>query len=128
MSSSTNVKDTSLNWDVFIAPGIPIRTNTPAPNTKETFWHPISSTLIYGKRDAVLVDTFITVKQSDDLLTDFDRLAESAKTARELYDQMLKLYPDWLDPHVLWLGARAAKDEGTVLDSVRFGSSSNTGS
>jgi hypothetical protein len=22
---------------------------------------------------------------------------------------MLKLYPDWLDPHVLWLGARAAK-------------------
>ena len=33
----------------------------------------------------------------------FDRLAESTETARELYDQMLKLYPDWLDPHVLWL-------------------------
>src|ERR1700719_3987 len=27
-------------------------------------WSPISSTLIYGKRDAVLVDTFITVEQA----------------------------------------------------------------
>jgi hypothetical protein len=39
------------------------------------------------------------------------QIAESSKNARELYDQMLKLYPDWLDPHVLWLGARAAKGE-----------------
>jgi glyoxylase-like metal-dependent hydrolase (beta-lactamase superfamily II) len=306
MLPSTNSKVTSLNWDVFIAPGIPIRTSTPAPNIKETFWHPISSTLIYGEHDAVLVDTFLTVGQSNDLVNwvaasgknlttiyithghgdhclgigalldrfanakavatpgtvrvmrealsdrmtlwngwlpgqipnhpviaeelegnaidlegnelrvvelghsdtldttclyipsiglavvgdaafngthpwlagcptpqkrkewmsalnkieslnpraviaghkqpgkdddpriieetrqyirDFDKLAESAKTARELYDQMLKLYPDWLDPHVLWLGARAAKGEGTVFDSVRFASSSNhTGS
>jgi len=300
MSSSTNGKDILLNWDVFMTPGITIRTNTPAPNTKETFWHPLSSTLIYGKRDAVLVDTFLTVKQSDDLvkwvaasgknlttiyithghgdhclgigallhrfanakavatpgtvrvmreafsdrmilwngwlpgqvpkdpviaeelegntidlednelravelghsdtqdstclyvpsiglavagdavfngthpwlascpttqkrnewisaldkieslnpraviaghkrpgrdddpriieetrqyIRNFDKIAESSKTSRELYDQMLKLYPDWLDPHVLWLGARAAKGEGTVFDSVRFGNS-----
>ena len=300
MSSSTNSKDILLNWDVFMTPGITIRTNTPAPNTKETFWHPLSSTLIYGKRDAVLVDTFLTVKQSDDLvkwvaasgknlttiyithghgdhclgigalldrfanakafatsgtvrvmreafsdrmilwngwlagqvpndpviaeelkrnaielegnelrvvelghsdtqdstclyvpsiglavagdavfngthpwlascpttqkrnewisaldkieslnpraviaghkrpgrdddpriieetrqyILNFDKIAESSKTSRELYDQMLKLYPDWLDPHVLWLGARAAKGEGTVFDSVRFGNS-----
>src|SRR5215813_5741592 len=68
MSSSTNGKDILLNWDVFMTPRITIRTNTPAPNTKETFWHPLSSTLIYGKRDAVLVDTFLTVKQSDDLV------------------------------------------------------------
>src|SRR5215471_21449179 len=68
MSSSTNGIDILLNWDVFTTPGITIRTNTPAPNTKETFWHLLSSTLIYGKRDAVLVDTFLTVKQSDDLV------------------------------------------------------------
>jgi glyoxylase-like metal-dependent hydrolase (beta-lactamase superfamily II) len=54
--------------DVFITPGIPVVTSTPAPNTKETFWHPISTTLIYGKRDAVLIDTFITIKQSNDLV------------------------------------------------------------
>jgi len=42
-------------------------------------------------------------------IDDFDKLAESTETARDLNDQVLKLYPDWLDPHVLWLGARAAK-------------------
>jgi glyoxylase-like metal-dependent hydrolase (beta-lactamase superfamily II) len=64
---TTNGKDTSLTWDVFITLSIPIRTNTP-PNTKETLWYTLSSTLIYGKRDAVLVDTFLTVKQSHDLV------------------------------------------------------------
>jgi hypothetical protein len=68
MSSSTKGKDISLNWDVLMTPGITIRTNTPAPNTKETFWHPLSSTLIYGMRDAVLVDTFLAAKQSNDLV------------------------------------------------------------
>ena len=82
MSSSTNGKDISLNWDVFITPGITIRTNTPAPNTKETFWHPLSSTLIYGKRDAVLVDTFLTVKQSDDLVK---WVAASGKNLTTIY-------------------------------------------
>jgi hypothetical protein len=64
MLSSTNGKDTSLNWDVFITPGIPVVTSTPAPNTKETFWNPTSSTLIYGKRDAVLVDVPTTWQQA----------------------------------------------------------------
>jgi glyoxylase-like metal-dependent hydrolase (beta-lactamase superfamily II) len=64
MSSSTNGKDTLLNWDVFITPGIPIATSTPAPNTKETFWNPTSSTLIYGNRDAVLVDVPTTWQQA----------------------------------------------------------------
>ena len=31
-------------------------------------WSPISSTLISGKRDSVLVDTFITVEQADILV------------------------------------------------------------
>src|SRR5215467_12260414 len=82
MSSSTNGKDILLNWDVFMTPGITIRTNTPAPNTKETFWHPLSSTLIYGKRDAVLVDTFLTVKQSDDLVK---WVAASGKNLTSIY-------------------------------------------
>ena len=61
------------------------------------------------------------IEETRQYIGDFDKLAESAKTAREIYDQMLRIYPDWLDPHVLWLGARAAKGEGTVFDSVRFG-------
>ena len=82
-----------LNWEVFVTPGIPIRTNTPAPNTKETFWHPISSTLIYGKRDAVLVDTFVTVEQSDDLVK---------WVAVERQEPDNNLYNSWTRRPLLW--------------------------
>jgi hypothetical protein len=30
-------------------------------------------------------------------------------TARELYDQMLKLYPDWGNPGALWTSVQAVK-------------------
>jgi hypothetical protein len=30
-------------------------------------------------------------------------------TARELYDHMLKLYPDWINPGALWTSVRAVK-------------------
>src|SRR5215813_11031279 len=63
-TNEANRKDTSLKWDVFITPGIPVVTSTPAPNTKETFWNPTSSTLIYGKRDSVLVDVPTTWQQA----------------------------------------------------------------
>src|SRR6202035_1833759 len=49
-----------LSWDVFLAPGIPAVTSDVPPGEKERTWPPISSTLIYGERDAVLVDTPIT--------------------------------------------------------------------
>jgi glyoxylase-like metal-dependent hydrolase (beta-lactamase superfamily II) len=56
-----------LNWDVLVTPGIPVVTNDLPPDMKQRQWSPISSTLIYGKMDAVLVDTFLTVEQSDNL-------------------------------------------------------------
>jgi glyoxylase-like metal-dependent hydrolase (beta-lactamase superfamily II) len=46
-----------------VTPGIPTITSDLPPGTKQQMWSPISSTLIYGRRDAVLVDTFITVEQ-----------------------------------------------------------------
>lgn len=42
-------------------------------------------------------------------LRDFDRLNQETATARELYDAMLKLYPDRANPGSLWSGANAAK-------------------
>jgi glyoxylase-like metal-dependent hydrolase (beta-lactamase superfamily II) len=45
-------------------------------------WSPISSTLIYGKRDAVLVDAFITVEQADALV---DWVAVSGKNLTTIY-------------------------------------------
>ena len=45
-------------------------------------WSPISPTLIFGKRDAVLVDTFITVEQADILV---DWVAASGKNLTTIY-------------------------------------------
>ena len=64
-----DVKSKSLvNWEVFVTPGIPVATSDVPPGQKQRTYSPISSTLIYGKHDAVLVDAFLTVKQSDDLV------------------------------------------------------------
>ena len=57
-----------LNWDVFVTPGIPTVTSDLPPGTKQQMWSPIASTLIYGKRDAILVDAPITVEQADALV------------------------------------------------------------
>ena len=56
-----------LRWDVFITPGIPIRTADRPADVAETFFQAMASTLIYGEKDAVLVDTFMTAKQASDL-------------------------------------------------------------
>src|ERR1700681_112256 len=53
-----------LTWDVFLAPSIPVITSDLPPGDKQRPWPPISSTLISGERDAVLVDTPITVEQA----------------------------------------------------------------
>src|SRR5258706_2225326 len=63
-NSGHTTQNISLKWDVFLAPSIPAITSDLAPGEKERPWPPISSTLISGERDAVLVDTPITVEQS----------------------------------------------------------------
>src|ERR1700687_5104483 len=67
-SSTSKVRRTTqktvLGWDVFLAPSIPAITDELPPGEKERPWPPISSTLISGERDAVLVDTPITVEQA----------------------------------------------------------------
>jgi hypothetical protein len=42
-------------------------------------------------------------------IRDFERLAGQTTTARELYDQMLELYPDWGNRGALWTSVRAVK-------------------
>jgi hypothetical protein len=56
-----------LHWDVFVTPGIPIVTRDMPPGVRETYFQAMASTLIYGVRDAVLVDAFMTVKQANAL-------------------------------------------------------------
>src|ERR1700719_1993428 len=54
----------ALRWDVFLAPSIPSITSDLPPGDKQRPWPPISSTLISGERDAVLVDAPFTVEHA----------------------------------------------------------------
>jgi glyoxylase-like metal-dependent hydrolase (beta-lactamase superfamily II) len=71
-----------LNWEVFVTPGIPIVTPDRPPDVRETFFQAMASTLIYGNRDAVLVDAFMTVNQANDLA---DWVASKGKNLTTIY-------------------------------------------
>ena len=81
MSAST-AKTSSLKCNVFVAPSIPVVTNDFAPGEHERPWPPISSTLIYGSRDAVVVDSFITEKQAH---AQADWIASMGKNLTTIY-------------------------------------------
>jgi glyoxylase-like metal-dependent hydrolase (beta-lactamase superfamily II) len=70
-----------LQWDVLTIkrPGL---TRDLPPGKEDLMWVANSSTLIYGKRDAVLVDTFLTTEQSRTLL---DRVVASGKNLVAIY-------------------------------------------
>src|ERR1700694_1103163 len=63
-NSGRATKNVSLTWEVFLAPSIPAIAPDVPPGETERPWPPISSTLLSGERDAVLVDTPITVAQA----------------------------------------------------------------
>jgi glyoxylase-like metal-dependent hydrolase (beta-lactamase superfamily II) len=52
-----------------------------------------------------------SVEATRQYIRDFIRLNDTTKTARELYDRMLELYPDRANPGSLWSSAAAAKAE-----------------
>jgi glyoxylase-like metal-dependent hydrolase (beta-lactamase superfamily II) len=80
--SRRTTKQISLTWDVFLAPSIPAITTDLPPGEKQRPWPPISSTLISGERDAVLVDTLITVEQARALA---DWVAARGKNLTTIY-------------------------------------------
>src|SRR5258706_14227411 len=71
-----------LKWEVFVSSQIPAVTTDLPPGMTEMKWSPISSTLISGERDAVLVDTFITVEQNRALA---EWVAASGKNLTAIY-------------------------------------------
>ena len=71
-----------LNWEVFVTPGIPIVTPDRPPGVQETYFQAMASTLIYGIRDTVLVDAFMTIKQANALA---DWVASKGKNLTTIY-------------------------------------------
>lgn len=49
------------------------------------------------------------IEETRQYIRDFERIAETARTARELYDQMLKLHPLRMNVNALWTSALAIK-------------------
>jgi hypothetical protein len=50
------------------------------------------------------------IEETRQYIRDFDRIAEMTATVQELYDKMLELYPNRVNPGwALWSSARAAK-------------------
>ncbi len=80
--TAVTTRDNPLKWEVFVTPGIPVVTSDLPPGSKQRLWSPISSTLIYGKRDAVLVDAFITIEQTNALL---DWVSAKGKNLTTIY-------------------------------------------
>ena len=60
-----------------MTPGILVVTKDLPPGIKEAYFQAMASTLIYGERDAVLVDAFMTVKQASALA---DWIAQVGRT------------------------------------------------
>lgn len=71
-----------LGWDVFVSAQIAVVTGDLPPGVAERRWSPTLSTLISGERDAVLVDTFITLEQNRTLV---EWIAASGKNLTTIY-------------------------------------------
>ena len=70
----------ALQVDVYVAPAIPTQTGSPDP--KKQLWSPISCTLIQGPKSAVIVDTPITIDETNKFA---DWIEEVAKGKRLTY-------------------------------------------
>jgi len=74
-------RDTPLKWDVFVIKRQGLTRDLP-PGKEQWMWVPTSATLIYGKRDAVLVDALLTVEQAHALV---DWVTASEKNLTTIY-------------------------------------------
>jgi len=74
-------RDIPLKWDVFMATRQGLTRDLP-PGKEQWMWVPTSATLIYGQRDAVLVDALLTIEQVHALV---DWVAASGKNLTTIY-------------------------------------------
>src|SRR6202023_3829954 len=81
LMTGSNHKNALLQWSVFVTKRPGLNRELP-PGYESLAWVPNSSTLIYGERDAVLVDTFLTAEASQALA---DWVAASGKNLTTIY-------------------------------------------
>jgi glyoxylase-like metal-dependent hydrolase (beta-lactamase superfamily II) len=83
MKNENNQKNGLLDYQVFTStrPGLNRDPNTP-PGLDDLKWVPNSATLIYGKKDAVLVDVFLAIEHTNTLA---DSIAATGKHLKYIY-------------------------------------------
>jgi len=69
--------------------------------------HP--QTVIAGHQRAGRHDGPEIIEETRQYIRDFDHIAETTSTAQELYDEVLALYPNRINPDALWISAQALK-------------------
>src|SRR5438067_2343910 len=72
----------TLQYQVHIAEPVPFDTTEKAPNGDPRMFQPISSTLIFGDTEAVLVDPPMTTEQTAHVAK---RIEDSGKTLKHIY-------------------------------------------
>jgi glyoxylase-like metal-dependent hydrolase (beta-lactamase superfamily II) len=77
----TATVNSTLKWDVLVTNREGITRDLP-PGKEQWTWVPTSATLIFGQRDAVLVDAFLTVEQAAALV---EWVAASGKNLTTIY-------------------------------------------
>jgi len=77
----TTTTSAALKWDVLVTTRQGITRDLP-PGKEQWTWVPTSATLIFGQRDAVLVDAFLTVEQAAALV---EWVAASGKNLTTIY-------------------------------------------
>ena len=65
--------------------------------------------VIAGHKRPGRADAPSVIEETRQYIRDFDRIAADTRTAQELYDQMLALYSDRVNPGALWSSARGVK-------------------
>lgn len=65
---------TGLNYEVLVSPAIPLAMPDRLPDGGARTWAPVSTTLVYGRREAVLIDPPLTAAQAE-------RVADRVETA-----------------------------------------------
>jgi glyoxylase-like metal-dependent hydrolase (beta-lactamase superfamily II) len=77
----TTTASATLKWDVLVTNRRGLTRDLP-PGKEQWTWVPTSATLIFGQRDAVLVDAFLTVEQAAVLV---EWVAASGKNLTTIY-------------------------------------------
>ena len=67
--------------------------------------------VVAGHKRPNATDTPNIIEETRRYIRDFDRIAANSGTALEVYKQMLTLYPERVNPAVLWNSLRAIKPE-----------------